>query len=540
MKTKDFIELNQKVSPLDMEGKKKTMSSFIFDEDQVLKIKNFTQSKLNNETFGYGLLLPKEIPILDKNKEVVGKEQVWSPVIINSKREIIEATKEIEILNKIKFRAIPTNLSLRWSLDSIKSFLEGDDKVPEPEPKEIFEKIRKKYEQNIFERDPVWHKVNALWDMDTYVYESFDAFPIREHRGLAGSGKTKKMRLSKNISFNATEILVNPSEATLFRETNDKKPTKYFDEAEKLFRYTKGNLEPDNRVELINASYSKGSYVPRVEKIGNSFVTMYYDCYSPTQISSIKGLFGATETRAITSVSTKNLDEDSRGEKEINDYDSDWQILRDSLYLFGLKYWKQIDENYKNDELYENLNIKKRDLQLWRPLLALAELIDHGLFLEVSAFAARLSTQRKEDTLPEDSFDYKILKIVREIIETSLIVRPKKVAEKFHLNHDGEKIGEKRFSTRLDNLGFKDLREPKDREGVKYVISKENFSIIVSPICPELVDYLSQSSQSSQSLINNKNNVMNTTNNVTNGDELDIEVIKISDEYNENDENDEK
>lgn len=528
-----------KVSPLDFQEKKKTMSSYIFDEDQVLKIKNFTQSRLDNETFGYGLLLPKEIPILDKNKEIVGKEQVWSPVIITNKREIIEATKEVELKNKIKFRAIPTQLSLRWSLDSIKSYLEGDDSVPEPDPKEIFEKIKKKYEQNIFERDPVWHKINSLWDIGTYLYESFDAFPIREHRGLAGSGKTKKMRLSKNISFNSTEILINPSEATLFRETNDKKPTKYFDEAEKLFRYVKGNLEPDNRCELINSSYSKGAYVPRVEKIGNSFVVLYYDCYSPTQISSIKGLFGSTETRAITSVSTKNLDNDARGEKEINDADPDWQIIRDSLYLFGLKYWKLVEENYKNNELYENLNIKKRDLQLWKPLLAIAELIDHNIFLDVSVFAGRLSTQRKEDTLPEDSFDYKILKIVREIIEASPIVRPKRVSEKFHQNYDGEKIGEKRFSTRLDNLGFKDLREPKDREGVKYVISKDNFAIIVSPICPELVDYSSHSSHSSQSLINNKNDVMNHSNNVMNGDELNIEIEKVGDEYTENDENDE-
>lgn len=478
-----------KVSPLDLQEKKKLMDNFIFDKDQVQQTKNFTQLKLDDQTFAYGFLLPKEIPLYDKNKEVIGKDQVWSPIIITSKREIIEATKEIEIIRNIKFRSIPTNLNLRWSLESIKDYLEGNESIPEIEPKELFEKICKKYDELVFERNPEWNKVDSLWDMGTYFFELCDAYPIRNRTGLKETGKTKKMKISRNLSFNATEIMVNPSEATLFRETNDKKPTKYFDEAEKLFRNFKGNLEPDNRVELINASYSKGSFVPRVEKIGNKFVTFYYDCYSPTQISSIKGLFGATESRAITSVSTKNLDTDPRGEKEINDNDPEWEILRDYLYLFGLQYFKEFEEIYKDNSIYENLNIKKRDLQIWKPLLTLAELIDHNLFLEIVSFAERLSVQRKEDFIPEDSFDYKILKIVKEFLEISEIVRPKKIADRFKEVYDGEKIKEISFTKRLDNLGFKELRE-RDREGSKFIITKGDFYIRINPICPELAQNL--------------------------------------------------
>ena len=477
---------SKKVSPFDLQEKKKLMDNFIWDEDLILQQKTFTQFKPDHESFAYGLLLSKEIPLYDKNKEIIGKDQIKSPVIITSNRGFVEATKEIEIKNNINFGSIPTQLESRWSIESIKSYLEGDESIPDIDPKELFEKIRKKREDFVFEINPIWYKIDTLWDMGTYFYQLCDVYPIREHRGLAGTGKTKKMMISRNISFNATEIMVNPSEASLFRETHDKHPTKYFDEAEKLFRNVKGNLEPDNRVELINSSYSKGAYVPRIEKIKERYVTIYYDCYSPTQISSIRGLFGATETRAITSISTKNLDKDHRGEKEPNKNDPDWRIIRDYLYPFGLKYFKEFEDLYRDDSLYIDLKIKKRDLQIWKPLLALAELIDHTLFLEVVEFAERQSIQRREDFIPEDHIDYKTLKIVKEMIGVSEIVRPKEISKRFQDLYD-EKFREKVFSNRLDTLGFKELRK-KDMKGSLFLISKESFRIRVEPVCPELIE----------------------------------------------------
>lgn len=335
---------NKLLSPLDLEEKKKVMINYIFDEDEIHKIKTFTQSKFNENVFGYGLLLPKEIPVTNKVGEIVSKTQTWSPVIITSNKDFIETTKKMEQDYKIKFEIIPEGLFLRWSLESIREFLEGDEKIPDLEPKELFEKVEGQYKKYIFENNVVWNKINALWDMGTYVYSLFDTYPISEKRGLQETAKSKRMEVSKNISFNATSIMINPSEATLFRETHEKRPTKYFDEAEKLFQWKQGKLEADNRVELINGSYSKGSAVPRVEKIGNRFKTIYYKCYSPCMIASIRGLFGSTESRCITQICTRSPDTDPRGESEIIDSDSEWSLIRDYLYLFSLRYWKDIEK----------------------------------------------------------------------------------------------------------------------------------------------------------------------------------------------------
>ena len=35
----------------------------------------------------------------------------------------------------------------------------------------------------------------------------------------------------------------------------------------------------DNRVELLNDKYIKGGLVGRIEKVGNTYVTKYYDLY---------------------------------------------------------------------------------------------------------------------------------------------------------------------------------------------------------------------------------------------------------------------
>ncbi len=510
----------KEVTPLDLQEKKKVMINFIFNEDEIHKVRTFTQTKFNEGVFGYGLLLAKNVPVTNKLGEIVSKEQKWKPVIIDSRRNITEVTKEMEQDHKIKFDIVPENLSLRWSLESIKEFLEGEGTIPELEPKELFDKIEGQYNKYIFEHNLIWNKINSLWDIGTYVYSLFDTFPISEKRGLQETAKSKRMEVSKNISFNSTGIMINPSEATLFRETHEKRPTKYFDEAEKLFRWVNGQIEPDNRVELINGSYKKGSSVPRVEKFGNRFKTIYYSCYSPCMIASIKGLYGSTESRAITQFCTRSPDDDVRGETEIIDSDSEWSMMRDYLYLFSLKHWKDIENNYRNNSLYSDLKLKKRDLQIWKPLLAIAKLIDNDLFKEISDFAEKMSGQRREDFIPEDSFDYKVLKIIKDIIQDTDIIRPKEIRDKYINLYGSEKVPrEKSFSTKIDNLGFREFKETKDRVGARYRINSAIFYSIIKPICPDLVNNSSQSSQSSQLLLNKENSVMNNDNSVMNSDE---------------------
>lgn len=102
----------------------------------------------------------------------------------------------------------------------------------------------------------------------------------------------------------------------MFRLTHSNRPTKYIDECEKLFQFIAGAGQSSPIVELINGSYSKGSSVPRLEKISNVYRLVNFRGYSLTMLEGIIGLRVATETRARTHITTKASDNDKRGEIE--------------------------------------------------------------------------------------------------------------------------------------------------------------------------------------------------------------------------------
>jgi len=471
------------------EETEKKIGSFIFDESKIIKNKNFSQHRINKNLFGYGFLLPKEIDLISKKGDVVGKQQILAPVSIVSDKNLLEINKKLELDYKINYPNIPGNLELRWELRSIEAWLSGEisERI---DGKVLFEKIKKNtYEKFMFFRNPVWYDINVLWDMGTYCFEIFNTYPIYELRGLQETAKSKDMKVSRLTSFNPTPIMINPSEATLFRETHEKTPTKYIDEAEKLFVKRFGKIESDNRVELINGSYSKGSTVPRVEKIGNRFITVYYNCYSPAKIGSINGLYGATESRCITRITTKASDKDERGNIEVEDFEDDliYKEIRNELYIFFLQNWKEIEKIYKKIKIE---SLAKRNLQLWKPLLSIAKFIDKDLFKGVLDFAEKTSVQRKADFISEGSFEFKILRSISELVDENSDgkIYIQDIKNKFKLLYPEFEIKSgfnRTISYKVDNFGFKELRK-RDNKGSYFEITKEVFDIIINPICPEL------------------------------------------------------
>jgi Fe-S cluster assembly iron-binding protein IscA len=533
----------KKPEPQKQEHSKNTLSgNFIFDKDKIINPTIFSCHKIG-DSFGYGFLLPKEIPVIDKKtNQIVARRQIRSPAVITSNRELIEPNGETENKFKIKYIAIPNELELRIDLETINLYLEGKNKKVSGE--EILNQIKKEgYEKFLFFHNILWYDIHSLWDIATYFFQLFNTFPILELRGVSGSAKSKTMNVSRLFTLNPTQIMVNPSEASLFRVTHSKRPTKYIDEAEKLFMFIGGNWQSSPVVELINGSYTKGSSVPRLEKQGNDFKVIYYQCYSPTMIGSIAGLRDATETRAITHIMTKAPDKDKRGELETEDFieDSLYQEIRNNLYLFALDNWKQVEQTYKELKIE---NLKKRDFQLWKPILTIAKIINEDLFNRVLNFAVKISEQRKQDFIPEGSFDYEIIEILKDSIDKGeTIIYIQAIAEKFNKNKE-RKIANKTLSNHLDKLGFKEFRE-KNRNGSYLKVTKEVFEIIVSPIIP---DFSSQSSQSSHLHINNiKNSDECVTNcdkdkktgvtNVTNRDEYDEYIEVTNQDFEKNKKN---
>lgn len=492
--------------------KENLLNNFIWDEEKVLQKKNFPID-LHKDIFYYGLLLPKTADNKSRDGKVYGKMQISVPCLITSKGEFLEVNERMKEDLNVYFGDLPSYLPHRWRLDHVEKYLTG--KCKKINGKDLLEKISKKYEEYLAIRNNVWYDVYAIWDIGTYMYALFEAYPLIENRGIAGTGKSKSMTISSFISFNGGQVMVNPTESTLFRETEEVKGTKYFDEAEKLWVYNKSTkqYEGDQRTELINASYTKEAKVPRQEKENNKFVTKWYSPYSPTQLSSINGLYGATEDRAITRITTKSQNDDPRGEKEPTEDRNNfiWEEIRNDCYVFALQNWKEIKQIYNN--FPKDCGLKRRDLQIWKPLLSIIKFISKEKYEKVLGFALELTKRKVGDLIQESSFDYMCLNALKEVIEKN----PEKSI--IYVNHikfafcnaKGDEDGKKNIylnrniSNKLDGLGFKELRD-KDRNGSYFAVTKKTFNEIISPICPVLAFSSSPSSPSSHLLIKQDNN----------------------------------
>ena len=67
-------------------------------------------------------------------------------------------------------------------------------------------------------------------------------------------------------------------------------------------------------------------------------------------------------------------------------------------------------------------------------------------------------------------------------------------------------LKEKTITTRLNNIGFSEYKEKRDKISNKYRLNPVVFDLIVKPICPELCNYSTSSTYSTSLKGNIKNN----------------------------------
>ena len=482
-----------------------TLREIEFDENKVLKEQPFSFIHTKN-MIGFGLSLPAYVDEKDKDGNVIGTKQVRKKYVVTSDKQLLPANRYLEKSHKIRMINIPKSYPNRFTPIVIKKWIKGEKKGLSF--KQVFEKIKNRYEKYLYFREEEFYSIRAIWDIGTYFFMLFDYYPLAELRGIKGSAKNKIMDVSRPITFNATREMTNPTESTLFRLTDERRPTKYIDEAERLFNIIRGKVEADSRVELINSSYKKTGSVPRQEKQGNKFVTMWYSTYSPTMLASINGLFGATEDRALIQITSKAPKSDSRMKIQPNEKDKINQEIRDDLYILALEAWKEVKMNY--DIITVPKELTNRDIWIWKPILTIARLIDEETYKEIANFAVKASRIKEITDLHEGSKLYKILKAMRYIIFDCEDNPVYANAIREHIEgKEDYKPANKTICSELDRIGFMPYKDRKNN-GTCYGIDKDLFNSIISTVCPNLVKQninqsSTSSSQSSFTSLNNKN-----------------------------------
>lgn len=476
---------------------KDPLEDFVFDSSLLVKKLHFSQGVLtyNSEKLGkinlfyYGFKLPKIVNV--ETKSGTEKKQKSAPIIIMSDFNLNEIKDKFEKDHNVKFSE-KSLLGPRWSLEAIENSvkLKGDYLKTLWDKKKLFDEIVGQYKKYIFFYDERFYELHALWDMGTYFFILFYAYPYIELCGLPDTGKTKAMRTSRQMAFNGFEV-TDPTKSTIFRFVEREKPTLYIDEAEKLFRQTGKRTESDDIVELLNKGWEKDAKVPRNDKNeSGKWELQMFDVYCPKMLASVKGVpDGAPlKTRCIHNVMVKTPKSDKRGENDINPRDEAFQKIRDNLYPFALQNWSEIQTYYSGQEelqIKNEFGLKNRDWQIWKPLLCVAKVIDPELYKRVGSLAVDKS-QNKEDSMKSDTQDGKILSALLGILETATDenkpqeIRPKGIKENIEPDRRGDKPSETKIGLFLNRLGFEKFKK-RQASGTVYLIArKEAYDLLIT------------------------------------------------------------
>ena len=456
-------ELNVEVnSILKKEKNEVERAGFIYDENELPQEIHSVMGIYKGYRY-YGMLIPK-----NETKTIQKKEGSYTIKLIKNKLCLITEDHLQHEINrvfcdskKIVVSESPLLKKNRWELSKIKLWL---DKKEDYEFN-ILDLVKNKYKNSLYYKDNRWYLVHAIWDIGTYFFDLFNQYPYIENTGLKGTAKTKSMLISEKISFNGKYFL-KPTAPTLFRYVQRNRPSLYIDEAESLFKTSRGKTEQSDIVELINGGFQKGASVPRWERNpSGNFVLEEFNSYCPKQIASIKGLSssGALQSRCITHVHIKAPVKDKRSEYWPTEDDPFYNNIRNQIYCWALKNWKKVIENYKTIE--KEFKLENRDWDLWHSLLSVIRVFSEDYYKELGEFAEEITETSDNTSFETDKWEYKVIEILISLVSNSETQHCKITVEGIKTCLK-EEASEKDFipnntmiGSFVSSIGFKDYRK---------------------------------------------------------------------------------
>jgi len=321
--------------------------------------------------------------------------------IITSDRKLISLNSNPSDLNIIHY---PLNYPRRWNLESIKSFIEN--KETKLDSKRLLKELKNQFVLYLEFPEIECYYFFPLWIIGTYLHPLFKAYPYVYVGGIKETGKTKVLNVCSCLSFNSI-FSGNMSSASLFRLIQNNRCSLFIDESEKLSNPQRAE---DFRNILLNG-YKQGSFIYRVEKVKEKQTVMKFEPFSPKALANIQGLEDVLESRCIRFIMKRTCNKEV-GEREVDENDKMWQILRDQLYLFSMSYWKKIKEIY--DEIDNDTELRNRDWELWKSIFAIAKFIDPNIYKEMIDFALSKTKEAKDENITENT-DYLLTEVLCKI-----------------------------------------------------------------------------------------------------------------------------
>jgi|GEM_PF-3148078 len=298
---------------------------------------------------------------VDKNTYVISSERKIYPLPLFLKESSYISTRE-------------PKFPQRWSSEALNNYLMGNNA-----PLDYFGHLDKtiqvlKHYLDLNHED--WYLILALWLWGTYFYRIFPSYAYVNVTGLMNSGKTKLLELCSELAFNG-KLLMGSTPAFVIREIHENSSTIFLDEVESLKKAT--TPEAQTLSLMLNSGYKVGPKVGKMQPTGTKgWDSKEYDPYSPKMIAGISDVSETLQSRSLnlTMLASSNNEIKNR---ELETTAPILKELRDGFYLSVMEIHKDVYSVYKS---LTEPDIQGRNWEVWRPLFALAKVIDNKSELE--------------------------------------------------------------------------------------------------------------------------------------------------------------
>ena len=402
----------------------------------------------------------------------------------NTKTRQILPIEHDSLKDKFRIDVLPAWKSSRITYEDLVNWLKETDKT---EPKKLFQ-LMDECSRGYFDYPNEFdYSYYNLWNIGTYFYELFDAFPYNDYTGTKRSGKTKALEFQKHVCFNAI-MSADMSGSSVFRMIEGTGATLLLDETE---QYGNKKNESAQQVRtILMQGFLKDQFAIRSEgKANEGFTPVTFNLYSPKSMAHINAFDDVLEDRCISHLMRRSKNKDMLDSWPDNKNPL-FQKIRNLCYRLFLDY---ADEIYNLQEEAKHLiPVSGRELKLWTPIITLALFFEkHGKSGLVALIQdkAKESSEDRQIQDEQDNNDMRILRycddvgislsektdelknnprgwIPTEVFYSHLIAED--VAPIYGINP--EYYSRPKFTQALRRLGFK---SEKKKGGISFLITKE-------------------------------------------------------------------
>ena len=315
----------------------------------------------------------------------------------------------------------------RFSKERVLAYLSG----AEVAGYDLVRTLEQYFKRFAFFRDARVPLLLAVWTIATYVYRIFFTFPylvLRSPRKRCGKSRVED--LLAEVAFNAEARSTNPTEETIFRGPARNGGTLLLDEVEGL----KGDQERyAGLLAVLNDGYKRGGEVTRMEKHGDTLVPVKFPTYCPGVLAGISKLAETLEDRGIPIFMTRRLPKDPLERFSPRRLAQEIQAMRDDCYVWALNRAEDLAELYEGEESLNIASLDDRALELWEPLLTIADIVDQEAenagkvttFVNtLTALALELASVRDDTDPTTTALINALLGILKDADKTSTYYKP--------------------------------------------------------------------------------------------------------------------